>query len=102
MNYARLNLSTVYNSLGKNDKALQELETAAKIDPNNERIYYNLALLYNELGNKPAAEKSFAKAVELKSANPRLYYNYGLLLNEKRDYKRSILIGNSITDGFLW
>jgi predicted CXXCH cytochrome family protein len=92
MNYARLNLSTVYNSLGKNDKALQELETAAKIDPKNERIYYNLALLHNELNDKPAAEKSFAKAVELKSSNPRLYYNYGLLLNEKRDFKGAAII----------
>ena len=92
MNYARLNLSTVYNSLGKNDKALQELETAVKIDPKNERIYYNLALLHNELNDKPAAEKSFAKAVELKSNNPRLYYNYGLLLNEKRDFKAAAII----------
>jgi hypothetical protein len=30
MNYARLNLSTVYNALGKNDKALDALKTAGK------------------------------------------------------------------------
>jgi predicted CXXCH cytochrome family protein len=92
MNYARLNLSTVYNLLGKNESALQQLETAAKIDPKNERIYYNLALLYNEMGNTPMAEKSFAKAVELKSPNPRVYYNYGLLLNQKGDFKAAAII----------
>ena len=82
MNYARLNLSTVYNTQGKNDKALEELLIASRIDPSNERIFYNLGLLYNELKNNDAAEKSFAKAVSLKSTNPKLYYNYGLLLNE--------------------
>lgn len=92
MNYARLNLSSAYNAQGKNDKALEVLETAAKIDPKNDRIFYNLALLYNELNNKPAAEKSFAKAVELKTQNPRVYYNYGLLLNEKKDFKNAAMI----------
>lgn len=92
MNYARLNLSTAYNAQGKNIQALEVLETAAKIDAKNDRIYYNLALLYNELNNKPAAEKSFAKAVDLKTQNPRVYYNYGLLLNEKRDFKNAVVI----------
>jgi Tfp pilus assembly protein PilF len=70
MNYARLNLSTVYNAQGNNGKALEVLETAAKIDPKNDRVYYNMALLYNEMNNKEGAEKSFAKAVELKTRNP--------------------------------
>ena len=87
MNYARINLSTVYNLQGKNTQALQELQTAAAIDPKNDRIFYNMALLYNEMQDKPAAEKSFAKAVALNSQNPRVYYNYGLLLNEGSRYK---------------
>ena len=89
MNYARLNLSTVYNAQGKNEQALQVLETAVKIDPKNDRIYYNLALLYNEMNNKVEAEKSFAKAVELQTKNPRVYYNYGLLLNENKKFKEA-------------
>ena len=92
MNYARLNLSTTYNLLGKNDKALEVLLTAAKIDPKNDRIFYNLALLYNEMNDKPAAEKSFAKAVELKTKNPRVYYNYGLLLNESKKFKEAEIV----------
>lgn len=94
MNYARLNLSTVYNTQGKNDKALEQLMIASRIDPSNERIYYNLGLLYNELKDMPAAEKSFAKAVSLKSNNPKLYYNYGLLLNEldKTQEAKSVLL----------
>jgi tetratricopeptide (TPR) repeat protein len=92
MNYARLNLSTVYNALQKNDLALNELVKAAKIDPTNDRIFYNMALLYNEMNNKAGAEKSFSKAVELKSQNPRVYYNYGLLLNENKKPKEAEII----------
>jgi len=94
MNYALLNLSTVYNAQGKNDLALQALEKAKKNDPNNERVYYNMALLYNEMNNKPAAEQSFAKAVALKSANPKVYYNYGLILNESKKFKEAITVLN--------
>lgn len=87
INYALLNLSSLYNSVGKNDAALKMLQKALKNDANNERIYYNLALLYNEMNNPVAAETAFAKAVALKSENPRLYYNYGLMLNAKKDFK---------------
>ncbi len=89
MNYARLNLSTAYNAQAKNDKALEVLETAAEIDPTNDRIYYNMALLYNEMNDKKNAERSFAKAVALKTTNPRVYYNYGLLLNEIKKFKEA-------------
>jgi Tfp pilus assembly protein PilF len=74
---------------GKNQQALQALQTAMKNDSKNERIYYNMALLYNEMNNLPAAEHSFAKAVELKSMNPKVYYNYGLLLNQNKKTKQA-------------
>jgi tetratricopeptide (TPR) repeat protein/nitrate/TMAO reductase-like tetraheme cytochrome c subunit len=89
MNYARLNLSTVYNSQGKNDQALKVLEDAAKIDKTNDRIFYNLGLLYYEMKNIPSAEIFFSKAVALKSGNPRVYYNYGLLLSENKKFKEA-------------
>jgi tetratricopeptide (TPR) repeat protein len=92
MNYALLNLSTVYNIVGKNYEALNSLEKAIKNDPKNERIYYNMALIYNEIGNKEAAEKSFFKAIELKSTNPRVYYNYGLILNENKKFKEAVAV----------
>jgi tetratricopeptide (TPR) repeat protein len=92
MNYALLNLSALYNTIGKNDASLQMLQKALKNDPNNERIYYNLALLYNELKNPIEAEKSFSKAVALKSTNPRVYYNYGLMLNASAKNKEAEII----------
>jgi tetratricopeptide (TPR) repeat protein len=92
MNYAWLNLSAAYNSQGKNQQALQALESALKNDSKNERIYYNMALLYNEINDIPAAEKAFSKAVELKSTNSRVYYNYGLLLNQNKKSKQAEIV----------
>jgi tetratricopeptide (TPR) repeat protein len=100
MNYARLNLSTAYSAQGKNDKALQVLQTAAAVDPKNDRVFYNLGLLYNELQQPEEARKSFGKAVQLKSNNPRLYYNYGLLLfqtGEVKEAEKVLLKGLAIS-----
>jgi Tfp pilus assembly protein PilF len=94
MNYALLNLATLYNIQGKNAQSLKTFEQAKKNDPNNERIYYSMALLYNEMNNLPAAEQSFAKAVALQSTNPKVYYNYGLLLNGNRKFKEAATVLN--------
>jgi tetratricopeptide (TPR) repeat protein len=83
MNYARLNLSAVYNAQSRNTESLNILLEAKKIDPKNDRIYYNLGLLYHELNNIKESENSFSKAIELHTLNPRVYYNYGILLQKK-------------------
>ncbi len=89
MNYARLNLASSYNSVGKNSEALSELNAAAAIDPKNERIFYNLGLLHYEMGNAPQAMESFQQSVRLNSTNPSLYYNYGLLLQQQGNVKEA-------------
>lgn len=83
INYARLNLSAAYNSLGKNDEALVTLIDAAKIDPENPRIFYNLGLLYYELNDIPAALNGFQKATDLGFTESGLFYNYGVLLQQQ-------------------
>ena len=90
MNYARLNLSVLYNIKGENNKALKVLQDALLTDPKNDRIYFNMALLYNEMKNPAKAEESFAKAVALKSQNPSVYYNYGLMLEKDNKIKEAI------------
>ena len=84
MNYARLNLSTMYNIMGRNQDALKVLQDAVKSDPDNDRIFFNLALLYNELNDPVNVEKNLKKAISLKTKNPRVYYNYGVLLQQKQ------------------
>jgi predicted CXXCH cytochrome family protein len=99
MNYARLNLSAAYNSVGKNAEALKTLNDASAIDPKNERVFYNLGLLQYELSDIPAAMENFKKAMRLGSTNTGLYYNYGLLLQQQGKLKEAeqvLLAGFSI------
>ncbi len=84
MNYARLNLSTLYNIMGRNADALKVLQEALKTDPKNDRIYFNLALLFNETGDQHEVEKNLQKAIALRSRNPRVYYNYGVLMQQQQ------------------
>lgn len=90
MNYARLNLSTVYNLKGNNQEALRVLLDAARIDPKNDRIYFNLALLYNELRQPENVVKNLQQAIALKTTNPRVYYNYGILLQQQQQYSSAL------------
>lgn len=89
INYARLNLSAAYNSIGKNPEALKVLKDAAALDPQNDRIFYNLALLQYEMKDIAAASQNFQYAVSLGSQNPGVYYNYGLLLQQQGKLKEA-------------
>lgn len=90
MNYARLNLSVLYNVTGKNQEALKVLQDALRTDPKNDRIYFNMALLYNEMKNTAKAKESLEKAIALKTQNPRVYYNYGLMLQQENNNDEAI------------
>jgi tetratricopeptide (TPR) repeat protein len=91
-NLPRLNLSILYNSLGRNEEALNILETAKRIDNKNPQIFYDLALLHSEMGNKTAALTNFEKAYQLKMDDPRLFYNYALLLQQTGNSVKAITI----------
>ena len=87
MNYARLNLSSLYNAQQRNQDALNILQQASVTDPHNGRVNYQLALLLAELNQPAEAMKQFGKALGNGYADPRLYYNYGLLQQQAGDSK---------------
>jgi len=85
MNYARLNLSTAYNSLKLNNEALSTLKQAELIDPKNTDVQHNLALLYYEAEDLASSLMHFKKALRTGHVSPDVYYNYGLLLQQTGD-----------------
>jgi len=95
---ARINLSTMYDIVGKKEEPLKQLKTASKIEPNNPDVNYYLALVYVEMSDNNSALAYFSKAAAV-SKNTRVFYNYGLLLEQmKRDneaekiYRRGLAI----------
>jgi tetratricopeptide (TPR) repeat protein len=89
MNYARLNLSSMYNAQRRNDEALAILKDAEKTDARNGRVNYQLALLLAEMNRIPEAEAQFRKALANNHTDPRLYYNYGVLVQQQGKAKEA-------------
>ena len=65
--YNRLGISL--RRQGKWKEAILEYETAIKIDPKDEGLYFNMAKAYVEGGNLKMAEKNFQRALDM---NPDL------------------------------
>ena len=80
LNYLRLNLATLYNGEGQNDKAAAVLHTALQYEPKNAEIYYFLALLYSEEKQYADAKTAFEKAMQLGMKNENVKRNYQSLL----------------------
>ena len=70
---------------GKMEEAIEKLQKAAKVDPDNAQTWCILAGIYNEVGSDEA-KKYYEKAIAL---NPRYYLAYRGLGNyylKKKDY----------------
>lgn len=57
------NLGTLYANLRENEKAIQYLERAQKVNPSNGGVYYNLALIADREGDLDQAQARYLEAV---------------------------------------
>lgn len=65
---------------GQMDVALQELETAVKLDPKNAKIYNVYGLVYATLGEDAQAQRNFQTALELAPSDSEIRQNWGWFL----------------------
>ena len=66
-------------------EALQTLQTAAQLTPNNAEVHFKLALASHELGEEAQSMAELEKAVTLDPHHPRAAYNLGLARNTAGD-----------------
>ncbi|MDR1602499.1 MAG: tetratricopeptide repeat protein [Tannerella sp.] len=83
--YYLLNLISMYINSNRNEKAIQYLNTAIALDPNNPDLYQAMGSVFESEKNYDKAEENYLKAVELAPENPmalsnigRVYYNQGV------------------------
>lgn len=76
LNHVRLNLATLYNGKGQNNKAWQILHQAQNYAPQNAQVYYFMALLSSEEKDYNQAKKYFEKAMQLGMNNENIQRNY--------------------------
>ena len=68
----RLVYGTYLSRVGKQKEAVDQLEVALKLDPDNANIHYNLGLIYLDLKDFPKARENAQRAYELGFALPGL------------------------------
>ncbi|MBF0509195.1 MAG: tetratricopeptide repeat protein [Deltaproteobacteria bacterium] len=60
-----LNLAMTYLESGEYDKAMDQAQAAAKLDPGSPRTYYTAGLIFAAKGEYQKAEKVFLKALDI-------------------------------------
>ena len=73
-------LAAGYFERGRMDVALEELNEAALLDPNEARIYNLYGLVFAMLGENPKAELNFQRALALAPQDSDIHHNWGWYL----------------------
>jgi type IV pilus assembly protein PilF len=73
-------LAAGYYERGQLDVALQELDEAKRLDPNNARIYNVYGLVYTVMGENQKAETSFRQSLALAPNDSEIHHNWGVFL----------------------
>lgn len=106
-----LNLINTYIYSGRNEKALEYLNTAIANKPNDSQLYQVMGIVYETgLKDYAKAEEAFKKALELNpesieamSAIGRVYYNQGVnkqgeanMINDSKKYQEELAVAKDL------
>jgi type IV pilus assembly protein PilF len=83
-------LGAGYYERGRMDIALEELNEAAALDPNEARIYNLYGLVYAMLGENAKAEQNFQRALALAPQDSEIRHNWGWYLCSNGHPRESI------------
>jgi len=86
---SRHNLSNMYTSLGRIQKAEENYQAAIRIDNEFYPAKVNLAMLYNQLGKNNKAERLLREVVQAHPQMDEVTYSLGLLLAEREKYEEA-------------
>ncbi|WP_299430542.1 hypothetical protein [uncultured Maribacter sp.] len=84
-----VDLAFIYSNKGKLNEAIDFLNKAEKLSPNNPDDFYNQALLYNQVGNNTEALKKISSAIEINNNQPSYFNLKGLILMDLDRFKES-------------
>ncbi|MEE9354264.1 MAG: type IV pilus biogenesis/stability protein PilW [Methylococcaceae bacterium] len=78
-----------YMDVGKMDIALEKLEHALELNPNNGDAHNALAVFYDKINLLDKADVHFNKALRIKPNDSSIANNYGKLLCKRGDYDKA-------------
>lgn len=83
-------LAAGYYERARMDVALEELNEAVKLDPDDARIYNLFGLVYAMLGENARAEQNFQRALAMAPQNSEIHHNWGWYLCSNGRARESI------------
>jgi type IV pilus assembly protein PilF len=84
-------LGAGYYERGQMDVAIDELNTAVKLDPNYAPAYNIYGLVYAVLGEDRKAEQNFARALELAPNDSDTHHNWGWYLCQHKREREALV-----------
>lgn len=95
--YIYLNLGNLYRDMGRRQEAIDILQDALKMSPDDAEIFFNLGEIYSDI-NKQEARRYYKKAIKLDSSHVKACYNLGILNNDLGDKEDAISMFKKTTE----
>ncbi|WP_268224196.1 tetratricopeptide repeat protein [Sinomicrobium oceani] len=77
------NIALIYSQKGDSEKAIEAVQEARKVDPEDVNLLMTEANLYIKLGQKDKFKEVMEQAIQKDPNNPMLYYNLGVITGEQ-------------------
>lgn len=90
LSFAYKRRATAYSKKGDFLSAIQDLDQAIKLDPDDALAFAGRGDTYDQLGQHDRAIKDFDKAIALSPNNGDIYVNRGIILGEQGEYALAI------------
>lgn len=79
---SRQEFAVALSAANRNSEAIEQLEIACRLAPQEAEYYYALGLAWHEAGNLPKTIGALESAAKLDPRNDRIWYNLGLARSE--------------------
>jgi Tfp pilus assembly protein PilF len=87
---AYTNLGSVYQKMGRFDKAIENYDKAITLDPNDYLAYINRGAIFDKVGQLDKAIENFNKAVMVNPNDYAVYFNRGLTYDKIGNLDKAI------------
>ena len=84
------NRGNAFLKIGKYERAIEDYNSAAEINPTHADIYYNRGFAHGKLGNYEQAMRDYGRTVELDPRNAKAYTNLGIAYGRLGEYKQAV------------
>ena len=81
------NVALIYIEQGENDKAIEAIENAKLLNPNDFNLLVSEANIMYKIGDKDKYKVLIAKALEINPDNVDLLFNLGVIAAEEKDFE---------------